>query len=73
MKNWNQCPRCGHHTFESLQSYSHCVECLYFRDSFVSFESSVQQAIGVQRDLDKASVFPATDTPDPVRRLKRSI
>lgn len=26
------CPRCGSRTLETLQTYSHCSECLYFVD-----------------------------------------
>ncbi|CAN5419015.1 hypothetical protein BH10BDE1_BH10BDE1_28130 [soil metagenome] len=63
MRNWNQCPRCGHNTFESLRSYSHCVECLYFQDRSPNFESSVRQAIGIQRELDRSSGGPTADTP----------
>lgn len=30
----SNCPRCGSRTFETLQTYSHCSECLYFVDSW---------------------------------------
>lgn len=26
------CPRCGSRSFEHLESYSHCIECLYSPD-----------------------------------------
>ena len=29
---FTQCPRCGHVTFENLDSYSHCVNCFYSED-----------------------------------------
>ena len=29
-----ECPRCGTKTLERLTTYSHCIECLYFKDHF---------------------------------------
>lgn len=34
--NFCKCPRCGTKAFENLQNYSHCLECLYFEDRWVS-------------------------------------
>ena len=28
----NKCPRCNDYSFESLETYAHCVSCNYFED-----------------------------------------
>ncbi len=29
---FNQCPRCGEHTYEKLKTHNHCVGCNYSPD-----------------------------------------
>ena len=33
----SECPRCGYSSFEYLNSYAHCVNCLHYQD----FEGSM--------------------------------
>jgi hypothetical protein len=37
--------------FENLGSVSHCIDCLYFEDSYVSSEFSVVQATHIHNEL----------------------
>lgn len=44
MSYFCKCPRCGDRTLERLNSYSHCLECLYFEDYWVCREADVNDA-----------------------------
>ena len=37
MKKMICCPRCNWKSFERLQTYSHCLNCLYLEDSILEF------------------------------------
>lgn len=53
MGKYNSCPRCGGKTFEKMNSYSHCCECLYFEDYWTGPDRDVIDAEKVLRDLEK--------------------
>ena len=36
---FKECPRCGTHSFETLNSYAHCINCLYFEDHYNDTET----------------------------------
>ena len=36
---FHECPRCGAHSFETLNSYSHCINYLYFEDYYKDTET----------------------------------
>jgi ribosomal protein L37E len=38
MSKFCQCPRCGNQSFENLESYGHCVSCLFFEDRYFGIE-----------------------------------
>lgn len=41
---FSTCPRCGERSFESLHSYGHCCNCLYFEDyaqETVGFDAAI--------------------------------
>lgn len=46
-----QCPRCGTRSFETLQTYSHCANCLYYEDHFEDVQSQVVRAVQIERAL----------------------
>ena len=45
-----ECPRCGYLAFETLNSYSHCANCLYVEDYWQDFESTLYDAIDAFED-----------------------
>lgn len=54
---FSQCPRCGARSLETLNTYSHCVECLYVEDNHTDFETLYHQAIRVEREIESAKVI----------------
>ena len=46
-----QCPRCGSRSLETLETYSHCANCLYFEDYFEDVQSQVVRAIQIERGV----------------------
>ncbi len=51
-----ECPRCGSRSFETLATYSHCPNCLYFEDYYEDTQSAAYKAIAVQREMLKIDV-----------------
>lgn len=55
--NFYTCPRCGSKALEHLKTYSHCFECLYVQDRWVSPYSIISDAFGSNKKPTKASVI----------------
>lgn len=53
MNNFCRCPRCGDFGFEWLETYGHCVGCLYFVDSHFDMETSYHEARAAERLLEE--------------------
>jgi len=51
-----KCPRCGEHSFEKLNTYSHCAGCLYFEDYWGSPETDFYNALKTLEELDEAGL-----------------
>ena len=51
------CPRCGTKAFEKLRDHAHCVECLYAEDNYFDLETSYNQAVRIERELESAKVI----------------
>lgn len=51
-----QCPRCGSRSLETLETYSHCANCLYFEDHYEDVQAQVFKAVLIERE-----VFPEID------------
>lgn len=47
----NPCPRCGTRAFEHLSTHSHCIECLYFEDSYYDHDSALTNALKAEKYL----------------------
>lgn len=50
MDQYSHCPRCQNRTFAKLETYSHCIDCLYFEDRYFDddgayFETCVAEAL----------------------------
>lgn len=58
------CPRCGDRSFEKLQTYAHCPECLYVEDYWSSSESDFYQALKVMDEYEKAQEEGAEGEPE---------
>ena len=55
--NHKQCPRCGSRSFETLKTYSHCIECLYIEDDHYDFETVYHQAVRIEKTFKPAKVI----------------
>ena len=55
--NFCTCPRCGSKALEHLQGYSHCFECLYVEDRWVSPYSIISDAFASTKHTQKASII----------------
>jgi hypothetical protein len=53
MDGFCQCPRCGDQGFERLDSYAHCVSCLYFEDYHHDAEKSYFEARRAEQLLEE--------------------
>ena len=51
MNGFCQCPRCGDQAFERLETYSHCVGCLYFEDYYHDIQRSAFEAQKVEQTI----------------------
>lgn len=58
MNEMCDCPRCGDQAYEQLQTYSHCVSCLYFEDRYHSAERSYFEARRAEQLIEEALVKP---------------
>jgi len=47
------CPRCGDRTFEKLETYAHCFECLYSEDYWQSAEDDFYNAMRVMDEYER--------------------
>lgn len=63
----SNCPRCGSRTFETLQTYSHCSECLYFVDSWNDMATVHLRAIR-EGDAVLSSVKPKVQEPTQIEQ-----
>ena len=46
-----QCPRCGSRSLETLETYSHCANCLYFEDHYEDVQAQVFKAVLIEREV----------------------
>lgn len=53
MDQFSRCPRCENRTLENLQTYSHCIDCLYFEDRHYDGEKAYFQACAAEALLDE--------------------
>lgn len=44
MDQFSHCPRCGNRTLEHLETYNHCIDCLYFEDHHYDSEQAYFEA-----------------------------
>lgn len=53
MSTYRQCPRCGERSYEVLNSYSHCINCLYTEDRWQNPETPYFKAMQEIAALEK--------------------
>lgn len=56
MSYFCHCPRCGERTLERLESYSHCVQCLYVEDYWESPDRGYIEAEKILREHDNSPI-----------------
>ena len=47
----SKCPRCGSRSFETLENYAHCIECLYVEDHYCDVETAYHLVVRLEREL----------------------
>ena len=64
----NLCPRCGFKSYERLKTYSHCVNCNHFFDSYSSpsEERRLREAVKFLKQMSKKA---KRDEP-PAKRIR---
>lgn len=73
MLDFLECPRCGDRSFERLETYSHCCQCLYTEDYWYCSDTGYFNAKEVLREYDEEekSLSP-TEIEFPIKsKLKR--
>jgi hypothetical protein len=54
MSYFSQCPRCGGRALDRLETYSHCVECLYVEDYWGSPDKACLDAERILREFEQS-------------------
>jgi hypothetical protein len=62
---YTDCPRCGSHSFEHLQDYSHCPNCLYVNDRFEDHETCYYKVRPIENELAKSFKSKNQDIEEP--------
>lgn len=52
---FTDCPRCGSQTFEIMNNYGHCCDCLYFEDYYEGTDSNYASVRSLEVSLKKSN------------------
>lgn len=53
---FSKCPRCEIKSLENLETYSHCVNCQYFQDTYEDSESMFYEFLKAEKIADQVEV-----------------